>query len=123
MRFIRKEDETKVHIWTPALAAREDMVECDKNGKALKDRKAPFEQDEEPAPSFLDKKLEAVETGQPVEPAKTVQPAEPALKLVPTPKPADHVSPLPDAPGKPGRPPKKGLDAIPNDITIGGVAA
>ena len=35
-RYIRKKDESFVLSWSPALAARDDMVECDAQGGIVK---------------------------------------------------------------------------------------
>lgn len=34
-RYIRKKDNNYVLIWTPILGARDDMVECDRQGREL----------------------------------------------------------------------------------------
>ena len=102
MRFIRKQDETKVHIWTPALAAREDMIECGKDGKAMAGRGA----------------------GNIEPPVPHTAPPESGGDGESEPIPDEAVSPVPELPppaAGPGRPSKKQqkLDAIPNGITIG----
>ena len=102
------------------------MIECDKEGKPLKDRKAPFEQIEDPIPSFLDKKQEEVIPRINGDHADAMVNPEPEGNDTHV----EKVSPVPDLrpstpAGGPGRSPKKQqkLDAIPSNITIGGAPA